>query len=89
MTLFFRVNEHEEGSLNMYAAISSLFNSSRALGAMLGPPAAGLISQHMGFPWAATITAFAQSFMVSEKKQLTTLFTNFQSALFIISIKLP
>ena len=72
MTLFFRVNEHEVGSLNMYAAISSLFTSSRELGAMLGLPAAGLISQHMGSPRAAIITASAQSFMVSEIKQLTT-----------------
>ena len=72
MTLSFRANKHEVGSLNMYTAISSLVNSSRALGSMLGPPVAGLISQHIGFPWAATITALAQSFMVSVTMQWTT-----------------
>ena len=69
--LFYRANDYEADSLNTYAVISSLVNSAWALGSMLGPPVAGLISQHIGFPWAATITAFAQSFMVSVTKCLT------------------
>ena len=71
--LFYRANDYEADSLNTYAVISSLVNSAWALGSMLGPPVAGLISQHIGFPWAATITALAQSFMVRSEEHTSEL----------------
>ena len=71
----------------LYAVVSFLVSLSRALGSLLGLPAVGLISQH-GFPWAAIITAFARSLIVSVKKQLTTSSANFKSAIFVTSIRL-
>ena len=61
---FCRANGHDVESLNTFAVISSVCNAAWALGAMLGPPAAGAMSQYMGFPWATTATAFIQSFVV-------------------------
>ncbi|XP_041361318.1 MFS-type transporter SLC18B1-like [Gigantopelta aegis] len=46
-----------EENLNTYGLVSGCFNSFFSLGTFIGPTVGGLMSQHYGFDWAATLAA--------------------------------
>ena len=57
---------HDVGSVRTYAQISGMVTAGWALGAMVGPPAAGAIADHLSFEWSITISAMLHTILVSD-----------------------
>lgn len=60
----YREYGHDVGSAQTYAQISSMITAGWALGAMLGPPVSGALTQHLSFEWSVTISAFLHTALV-------------------------
>ena len=62
----YRLYGHDVGSVRTYAQISGMVSAGWALGAMVGPPAAGAITDHLNFEWSITISAILHTILVSD-----------------------
>lgn len=51
-----------EDNLDTFGLVSGLFNSAFSFGTFIGPTVGSIITEHYGFQWASTITAFNFAF---------------------------
>ena len=55
---------YDENSVQTYAMLVGVVTSGEALGAMLGSPISGAVTEHLSFEWFTTIASFLNIAMV-------------------------
>ena len=62
--VYYVMQWNDENSVQTYAMLVGVVTSGEALGAMLGSPISGAVTEHLSFEWFTTIASFLNTAMV-------------------------